>query len=431
MKRSAAVLLLLAAVGGCVSTDSGGLMIGNPPPACGGGYMSHVWNHADPSGAHTGACVACGVDRYQGPAGEPFAPRAPAAVEEPTGASFARDTIAKALPPDLIQQAGYNPGMMSGPEIMQTGGQMCGPNGCPPGGPGMGLPPAPGGAGGLVTGLHPPGAVAAVGALTGPVGGPAPNARTSVRFLSPSGMRITWFAPRADGRAGFLTEGLTAPGSYNFVQAAIYRLKISDLPNRAGVEYYPTLEVVPANAKTATFLAHSTVPVSFTEEDLEQVASGNFVVKVIYLPDPQYQDLAATGAEEVVSSRLEPGVDPIAEACRRGSILAVVRLGNINLELAHSPSLDQAGPYCPPVAAAPGMPGMPGAPGMMGAPNMPVSAGPGMLPPGMMPQGGMPTQLPVMQPGPMSKAPTSSTIQPVGWQPSPADLAEMAVRNAK
>jgi uncharacterized protein (TIGR03067 family) len=36
--------------------------------------------------------------------------------------------------------------------------------------------------------------------------------------------------------------------------------------------------------------------------------------------------------DEVVSTRLEPGVDPVAEARRRGSIIAVVRLGNIDLD---------------------------------------------------------------------------------------------------
>jgi hypothetical protein len=97
---------------------------------------------------------------------------------------------------------------------------------------------------------------------------------------------------------------------------------------------------VPCNAKTATFLAHSAVPIKFTEEDFEQVAVGNFIVKVIYLPDPQFQDLAAVGPDEVVSSRLEPGVDPLVEAKRRGSILAVVRLGDINLEAPNTPAMD-------------------------------------------------------------------------------------------
>ena len=102
---------------------------------------------------------------------------------------------------------------------------------------------------------------------------------------------------------------------------------------------------MPANARTATFLAHSTVPVSFTEEDFEQVAAGNLVVKVIYLPDPQFQDLAVAGPDEVVSTRLEPGVDPIQEATRRGSVLAVIRMGNIDLESPNTPSL-----HAPPAA---------------------------------------------------------------------------------
>ena len=73
---------------------------------------------------------------------------------------------------------------------------------------------------------------------------------------------------------------------------------------RSVPELYPTLEVVPSTVKTDSFLAHSAVPVSFTEEDFEQVAAGNFVVKVIYLPDPSFQELAATGLGEIVSTRL-------------------------------------------------------------------------------------------------------------------------------
>jgi hypothetical protein len=75
-------------------------------------------------------------------------------------------------------------------------------------------------------------------------------------------------------------------------------------------------------------LAHAPIPVQFTQEDLDQVTSGNFVTKVIYLPDPEFQELALSGVETLVSTRLDPGVDPIAEADRRGSILAIVRMGN-------------------------------------------------------------------------------------------------------
>jgi hypothetical protein len=256
--------------------------------------------------------------------------------------------------------------------------------------------------------MGPPGGVAAIGALTGgPGGGPKfQMRRTSVRFLSPSGMKITWFAPGGPEGPGFAPTQIEAPGRYNFVQAAIYRLKLTDIPNRPGLELYPTLEVVPSSFKTYPFLAHSAVPVSFTDEDFDQVSAGNYVVKVIYLPDPQFQDLAAIAPGEVVSTRLEPGVDPIAEAHRRGSILLIVRLGNIDLEAPNTPAMDAPGPYgCPPGLAGmpgglpPGMAGMPGMPpGMAGMPGMPPGGMPGM--PGVPPVAGMPGAVPGM-PGTM------------------------------
>ena len=84
--------------------------------------------------------------------------------------------------------------------------------------------------------------------------------------------------------------------------------------------------------RTEAFLAHNAIPVQFTEEDFDQVLSGNFVTKVIYLPDPEFQELALAGVETLVSTRLDPGVDPVVEADRRGAILAIVRLGNKDLQ---------------------------------------------------------------------------------------------------
>ena len=115
------------------------------------------------------------------------------------------------------------------------------------------------------------------------------------------------------------------------------------------------LASLPGNRKTEAFLAHSAVPVESTPEDFQQVAEGNYLVKVIYLPDPQFQEQAAT-TEEIVSTRLEPGADPIKEALRRGSILLVIRMGNIDQEAPNAPPLNSP----PPAGAGPGGPGGPG-----------------------------------------------------------------------
>ena len=93
------------------------------------------------------------------------------------------------------------------------------------------------------------------------------------------------------------------------------------------------MEVGPALPRTEAFLAHNAIPVQFTPEDFDQVLTGNFVTKVIYLPDPEFQELALAGVETLVSTRLDPGVDPIVEADRRGAILAIVRLGNKDLQV--------------------------------------------------------------------------------------------------
>lgn len=156
---------------------------------------------------------------------------------------------------------------------------------------------------------------------------PAVAATSQIRFMGPDGMQIGWQIP-----TGYAENQLTAPGRYNFNQGFIYRLKLTAIPGREGPALYPTLQVYPVHPATEAYLSHNSVPIVLTDEDLQQVDSNNFVTKVIYLPDPQHQDLAIPGAEVLVSTRLDPGIDPIAEADRRGTIMAVLRVGNMDLE---------------------------------------------------------------------------------------------------
>ena len=124
------------------------------------------------------------------------------------------------------------------------------------------------------------------------------------------------------------------PARYNFNQGYIYRLKITKIPGRPNTSLYPSIEVAPSTPVTDAYLAHNAIPIQFTNEDFDQVIDGgNFVTKVIYLPDPKYQELAVSGVETLVSTRLEPGIDPILEADKRGTILLILRLGAIDLEM--------------------------------------------------------------------------------------------------
>jgi hypothetical protein len=151
---------------------------------------------------------------------------------------------------------------------------------------------------------------------------------SQVAFLGDDGITVSW---DVGGYGMFDSEPLVIPGRQDFYQGAIYRLRVTNIPGRPGVELFPTLEIAPVTPRTDAYLAHSPIPVQFTQEDFDQVTSGNFVTKVIYLPDPEFQELALAGVETLVSTRLDPGVDPIAEADRRGSILAILRMGNKDL----------------------------------------------------------------------------------------------------
>jgi hypothetical protein len=317
MKRTAGAMMLLAALGGCISTEHKPSMADSNNPASGNGHLT--------------------IPNAVGPWGQPVpynparAAGAPAPADGVVTAGYASgiDNLKGTGTDNGLVKTSYNPAL-----------------------------PMP-----AVAGMNGMGACVANagGGMMGPM---APiNKRTEVRFVGPNGMKISWYVPSADGKGAFSPNYLTAPARYNFLQGALYRLKLSDIANRPGLELYPTLEVVPSGPRSDAFLAHSAVPITITDEDLDQVATGNFVVKVIYLPDPQYQDLATVGPDEVVSSRLEPGVDPLVEAHRRGNILLVVRLGNIDLEAPNTPAMDAPIPGAPKV----GMMRAPAGPRMMTA----------------------------------------------------------------
>lgn len=238
---------------------------------------------------------------------------------------------------------------------------------------------------------------------------------TQIRFVGPDGMHVGWQIPN-----GYAENQLIAPGSYNFPQGAMYRLKLTNIPGREDLALYPTLQVYPSQPNTEAYLTHVKVPLQLTNEDLDQIDSNNFVTKVIYLPDAKFQELAIANVETLVSTRLDPGVDPIQEADKRGTIMAVLRIGNKDEEMSHAappaPAIEgkvdqtsyqpvdgDAGAFVPPLPIGPAGNAQMAIPGAMmvaasGYPGMPtVNPVSGVT----MPVWGMPiTGTPIGLPGP-------------------------------
>lgn len=173
-----------------------------------------------------------------------------------------------------------------------------------------------------------------------------------VLFNRPEGMEIHYDVV---GDGSFGSEGLFVPGRLEFPAGGIYRMKLTNIQDREGVELYPTLEIAGESPRTAAYLAHNAIPIQFTPDDFEQVLTGNFVTKVIYLPDPEFQGDALVGVDVLVSNRLDPGLDPIVEADRRGTILAIIRIGNKDVELSGVSAAGSVAGMAPPMMGGPAM----------------------------------------------------------------------------
>lgn len=265
----------------------------------------------------------------------------------------------------------------------------------------------------------------------GMAGMAGPPMSTQVKFIGQDGMSVGWMTGSVIAR-----NQRFVPGRADFPQGSIYQLVLSNIPGEGweGQSLYPTLEVRTAHPNTAAYLAHNTVPVELTDEDLEHIRSNNMVTKVIYLPDPDFQARAIMGVETLVSTTLDPGVDPIEQAERMGTIMVVLRVGNkeMNFEesqvsadgsvqpVGYSTMDGQNGEFAPPTPIAMIPADIQGVPGAMiaaggGAPGMPVPVS-GV---GPTPVWGMPmTSTPIGLPGPPHL--------PLG---GPAGLQSHTVRN--
>jgi len=155
-----------------------------------------------------------------------------------------------------------------------------------------------------------------------------------VRISSPAYVEIT--LQSKDGTFPTSPQYL-APALLSLQTATKHRLKLGRIPGFADRELYPSLEFPPTTSLTQGFLSNNPIVIEFTEEEFLMVASGKEVTKVFFLPDPEFQELYAIGIEPptpvMASYELDPGIDVILEADRRGTVLAILRLGAIDMEV--------------------------------------------------------------------------------------------------
>ncbi|MFO0919942.1 MAG: thioredoxin domain-containing protein, partial [Planctomycetaceae bacterium] len=151
-----------------------------------------------------------------------------------------------------------------------------------------------------------------------PTGAATSPASTSVHFQGPSSLSV--FIPH---RSAMLGEGHGCEFPQGPGEFLSYALSLNSQEWKSRIS--ANLDIYSTKDSVRKFVDKHHVWFRVTDEDLDQIASGNSVTKVAYLPQAKLQMLPDAAIETLVSTRLNPQVDPIEEAKRQGEILAVLR----------------------------------------------------------------------------------------------------------
>lgn len=121
---------------------------------------------------------------------------------------------------------------------------------------------------------------------------------------------------------------LRTPVRIERTTGSVSRFRLYGMPARGDAELYMTIELAERVPETNAFISHNAIPIKVTDEDIDHVLAGNMLTRVIYLPNDRHASQALAGVESLVITRLDSDVNAMTEARRRGSVLAVLRMGN-------------------------------------------------------------------------------------------------------
>lgn len=153
-------------------------------------------------------------------------------------------------------------------------------------------------------------------------GGPVAGYFQPVEILVPPGSSVSLVA-----------NGEFQPPQKNSVLVGlqvgqVYPLKIMGIPRKEGAEVFPSIEIVNRMYPPPGLERHFPVPIQFTEEELGLALSGRYVLRVIYLEDPQ---TALPVRDDPAKQRyfdVRSDEDPLQVADRLGRPLAILRMGS-------------------------------------------------------------------------------------------------------
>jgi uncharacterized repeat protein (TIGR01451 family) len=136
--------------------------------------------------------------------------------------------------------------------------------------------------------------------------------------------------PEGTSLAGVVTgqfsERLPSPFQAGMLIGYDYRLRITGIPFHPGSELFPTVTLLARTYPPQGRELEFPIIIHLTLEDLELALAGRYVIRVIYLENPNTALPIQTGNDEQLSHDIPSG-DPVAVAATQGLPVAIVRIG--------------------------------------------------------------------------------------------------------
>jgi hypothetical protein len=123
----------------------------------------------------------------------------------------------------------------------------------------------------------------------------------------------------AEPQAGKLVAGMLI--------GAVYRLRVTNIPDQIGLEVFPTVEIIDRIYPPIGQEFKFPIPIELKQEELEMALAGQFVTRVIYLEDPDNAVPVARQADEQAYFEVADGDNPLDVADSLGRPVAILRLG--------------------------------------------------------------------------------------------------------
>lgn len=186
-------------------------------------------------------------------------------------------------------------------------------------------------------------------------GGPIPGYYQPVEITAPRDAQI------ALAENGGFSRSQGSVVKAGFLVGQVYRVSVHNLAFNAGMEVYPTIEVIDRLYTPVGQEWRFPIKIELTQDDLQLALDGKFVTRVIYLEDPERAIPAASRPRDQAWFEVAPGRDPLAVADVLGRPVAIVRMGGRVPDMSQGPDarfLFGSPPYLtlPAVAAAPANP---------------------------------------------------------------------------